>query len=371
MTDPSDTIAREELPMKPSTTVFLLLLFLCCSKAHAVVTFDWATVGNPGNGGDVQPQGTFGAVGYAYRISKHEVTNAQYVEFLNAVDPMGTNSLGLYRSWMTSEADGGIIYDDSESNGSKFRVKPGRDNNPVVYVSFIDAMCFANWLENGQGSASVATGAYTITDGLSEVRNPNATYFIPSENEWYKAAYHKNDGVTANYWDYPTSTDAVPFSDQPPGNGAPTPSNTANFRKNDGVANGYDDGFAITGSPITSLTENYLTDVGSYPSSLSPYGTFDQGGNVFEWNEAVYSSIVGVNRGVRGGGYFLDYSTLSASVRFHPPDLPGGESGDVGFRVASRVPEPSAGHLGLIAAAALLLQSTLRCASRKPLLSKR
>jgi formylglycine-generating enzyme required for sulfatase activity len=206
---------------------------------------------------------------------------------------------------------------------------------------------------------------YAINDGLSEVRNPSATYFIPSEDEWYKAAYHKNDGVTANYWDYPTSTDAVPFSDQPPGSGAPTPSNTANFRQDDGVANGYDDGWAVTGVPFLTLRQTYLTDVGSYASSLSPYGTFDQGGNVIEWNEAVYSSEAtggAPHRGVRGGDVTLPSHVLAASAQFFPPNptAPGvfplsAEDEVMGFRIASRIPEPGTGLLGLLASAGLLL----------------
>jgi formylglycine-generating enzyme required for sulfatase activity len=312
-------------------------------------------VGNPGNGGDVQPQGTFGAVDYVYRISKHEVTNAQYTEFLNAVDPTGANALSLYHPGMSSDVLGGINLDSFAANASKYQVKSGRDNNPVVLVTFIDAMRFTNWLENGQGSGSTESGVYAIRNGLSETRNPNATYFIPSENEWYKAAYHKNDGATANYWGYPTSTDTIPFSDQPPGSGAPTQSNTANFEKNDGVTNGYDDGFAVTGSMIFTRTHNYLTDVGSYTASLSPYGTFDQGGNVIEWNETVYSTFLGAHRGVRGGSFFLNSDVLAASTRFFPPDL-SNESEDLGFRVASRIPEPGTGLLGLFAAAGLLLR---------------
>ena len=133
-------------------------------------------------------------------------------------------------------------------------MKSGRDNNPVNYVSFFDAMRFTNWLENGQGTGSPESGVYTIGSGFNETRNPSATYFIPSENEWYKAAYHKNDGVTANFWDYPTSKDAASFRDQPPGRDAPTQSNTANFQKNDAIANGYDDGYAVTGSPSFSFS---------------------------------------------------------------------------------------------------------------------
>jgi len=106
--------------MKTHTAIAFLTLFLCSATAQAVVTFDWATVGNPGNGRD---DTGFGAVSYVYRISKHEVTNAQYTEFLNAADPTGVNALFLYNSNMSSDANGGINLNSGAVNGSKYQVK--------------------------------------------------------------------------------------------------------------------------------------------------------------------------------------------------------------------------------------------------------
>jgi hypothetical protein len=86
-------------------------------------------------------------------------------------------------------------------------------------------------------------------------------------------------------------TNNQPYSDQPPG---ATPDNTrvGNFHKNDGLANGYDDGYAATGSTsCPTIGQNCLTDVGAYNSSPSYYGTFDQGGNVREWNEVIFKPI--------------------------------------------------------------------------------
>ena len=206
-----------------------LALSATLQKAQAA-TIDMVTVGNPGNAGDVQSQRHVSARSrYNYRIGKYEVTNAQYVEFLNGVDPTGANTLALYNSSMSSDARGGINFNGGAANGSKYEIKPGRDNNPVVFVSWYDSIRFANWLHNGQGSGDTENGAYTLlggtptpSNGNSITRNAGAKWWLPSEDEWYKAAYHKNDGVTGNYWDYPTSTDAVPYSDQPPGSGAPT-----------------------------------------------------------------------------------------------------------------------------------------------------
>jgi len=88
--------------MKPTTIIALLLSFYTASHGSAAVTFGWAAVGNPGNLAEVQPGGTFGAVDYSYRFSKHEVTNRQYTEFLNAVDPLGLNDFDLYYPSMTT-----------------------------------------------------------------------------------------------------------------------------------------------------------------------------------------------------------------------------------------------------------------------------
>ena len=81
------------------------------------------------------------------------------------------------------------------------------------YVSFWDAARFANWLHNGQptgpqGPGTTEDGAYhDVGNQTLFGRNAGAKFFIPTEDEWYKAAYHKNDGVTGNYWDYPTASE--------------------------------------------------------------------------------------------------------------------------------------------------------------------
>jgi hypothetical protein len=125
----------------------------------------------------------------------------------------------------------------------------------------------------------------------------------------------------------------VPDSYPPPSTNAPVPSNTANFVRNDSIANGYNDGFAVTGSP-TYASQNYLTDVGAYRSANSPYGTNDQGGNVTE--------LVDVSTGIkrtRGGGFGSTNVRLQA-IGGVDLNLPFAETGGIGFRVAL-VPEPS------------------------------
>ncbi len=94
--------------------------------------------------------------------------------------------------------------------------------------------------------------------------------------------------MTGHYLNYPTSTNTVPYSVPPPGNDAPNPSNTANFRTHDFMVNGYDDGYAVTASTEFSSSQNYLTDVGAYTLSIGPFGTFDQGGKCFGMERLIH-----------------------------------------------------------------------------------
>jgi hypothetical protein len=299
---------------------------LCAFPAHAEIAIDWVAVGDPGNACDAQPGGCFGSVGTVYQIGKYPITNAQYAEFLNAV--AATDTYGLYNASMGS-GYGGIARSGSAEPYSYSPIA-GREEMPVNYVSFWDALRFANWLHNGQptgaqDSTTTEDGAYTITEtGIDEnsiTRNAGAAIFIPSEDEWYKAAYY--DTGAAVYYDYPAGSDTQTTCAAP----GPTP-NTANCAAYD------------------------LTDVGSYTGAASPVGTFDQGGNVWEWNDTIISVSA---RGHRGGAYYNTADTLAASLR--GTDIPADESDVVGFRVASLppVPVPALGPVGLLAAAAGLL----------------
>lgn len=251
----SPRVAAEMLMNTLRLFYSLLVVFFCVTTVRAV-NIETVPVGNPGNPPDMRYNDEFfitngvGAVNYEYRIGKYEVTNAQYVEFLNNVDRSGANTLYLHTGFMNR----GIESNPSAVEGAKYSIKSGRANHPVSGVTWFAAIRFANWLHNGQGSGDTEDGAYTLLGGTSLPsnrnaisRNPGARWFLPSEDEWYKAAYHKNDGPSGDYWDFPTATNTTPYSDQPPGSDAPDPSNTANFLAHDHLANGYNDGYAITG----------------------------------------------------------------------------------------------------------------------------
>jgi formylglycine-generating enzyme required for sulfatase activity len=297
--------------MQSSKLLTLAATAVLITAASASVTMDWVTVGNTGNAADTTG---YGAVGYVYQIGKYEVTNAQYGAFLNAAAQ--TDSYGLYNSSM---ADYGITR--SGSSGSfTYSVTGALANRPVVYVSWFDAARFANWMMNGQGSGSTETGAYTLNGATSGIilANAGAQVYIPTEDEWYKAAYYNATNQT--YSVYPNGENAITTAD-------------ANY--------------GSTGS----------TDVGSYSSDPSYYGTFDQGGNVWEWNDAV---LTGSQRGLRGGaglngfgGIFDGVSGLASSTRgsLFSTD----EYANTGFRLAS-VPEPSSFVLTMLASGVMLIR---------------
>ncbi|MFN9970043.1 MAG: SUMF1/EgtB/PvdO family nonheme iron enzyme, partial [Phycisphaerae bacterium] len=109
-------------------------------------------------------------------------------------------------------------------------------NRPVLMISWSNAVRFCNWLTNGQASdpASTEDGSYTLAGATSNAvlmlvtRRPDAMYVLPTEDEWYKAAYHKNDGPTNHYWEYATQSEAMPSNSIV----SPDPGNSATFWDN-------------------------------------------------------------------------------------------------------------------------------------------
>ena len=317
--------------------LFCAISLFATSPATAV-TISWVPVGNLGNAPDtvVMSDGTtgYGAVPYAYSIGKYDVTNSQYVEFLNAKDANGANTLGLYNSGMSDASlGGGINFTAGNANGSKYSVISSDGNHPVNYVTWYDALRFANWLNNGQGNGDTESGAYTLlggtptpSNGLSITRNVGATVFLVGEDEWYKAAYY--NPANKKYFLYPTSSNTAPTA-----SGPTALANHANYNN-----------LNLAG---------LLTDVGAYTGTTSPPGAFDMAGDVLQWNEALISGSL---RGLRGGSFFNSSNSMQSSFRNNLSPLDEGSA--VGFRLTNipggYVPEPSTGVLAVLACGLLL-----------------
>ncbi|MBJ7397081.1 MAG: SUMF1/EgtB/PvdO family nonheme iron enzyme, partial [Akkermansiaceae bacterium] len=296
------------------TDVFSNTIIGHYAYAYSPVPVEFVSVDDAGNEPDTNG---YGAVSDFFGIGKYEATIEQYTAFLN--DVASSDPYKLYNTNMASDLNvAGIIR--SGVPGSYSYSVIGSGKRPVVYVSWFDAARFCNWVSNGADNESdTETGAYDLSGATNGIfhKNPWASCYLPSEDEWFKAAYYKGanaSNTNAGYWTYPTQ------SDETPGNSVGTLSNQANF--NNGV-------YSLTQSSVYSLDQNYLTDVGAFAASGSAYATFDQGGNVWEWNDAV---DVGSRRGVRGGWYQDGNVALRSAWR--SSELSTSEYKYLGFRVA-------------------------------------
>ena len=330
---------------------------IVADSAAALITIDTVLVGNVGNAND--PATGYGAVSSDYRIGKYEVTLNQYTAFLNAVG--ATDPYSLYHANMAANLNIAGIARSGASGAYTYSVI-GSGARPVTYVSWFDAARFANWMHNGQPTGAqtagtTETGAYTLNGALSGtgfMRTLNATYGLPSENEWYKAAYHQpasQGGDSDNYWRFPTANNAVPNSR----NGSASDPNSANYYRDGGIGNGVNGGFAVSQSQFYSPSQQYLTVVGAFSLASSFYGTFDQGGNVYEWNDSVNGTTHGLRSSSWSGGVNLDATSRNGVG-------PTGESDISGFRITF-IPEPGVTSIMVLGTVVLarLRKRTLYC----------
>ena len=253
--------------------------------------------------GDTNPASGYGIVNNDYRMGTYEITNDQWNKFKTSV--------------------GGTVT-GSPSNAYDASAYFTGTNVPTNALSWYEGAQFVNWLNTSMGqqpaykfTGTQGTGDYTLGvwesgdtgyDADNPYRNSNAYYFMPSEDEWVKAAYWNG----TNLQTYASVGDVTPTQ------------SGWNFYA---IGNGY-------------ATDPYGPwDVGSGSEELN--GTFDMMGNVWEWMESPYYSgdyLSGSSRGIRGGSYYKDVTNLRSSYRLSYGG-PYDEFFSLGFRVAS-VPEP-------------------------------
>jgi sulfatase modifying factor 1 len=331
---------------RPPRVVFsigVVALLASLAVPARAVTIDWVTVGDPGNTADTDPSG-YGAVATSFQIMKYEFTNQLYTDFLNSV--AATDTYSLYNASMGSNARGGIT--QSGASGSfTYSVKTNMGDKPVNYVSWFDAARVSNWYQNGAASSSsTETGAYTLvggqTTGNAPAVNPGATFYIPTEDQWYKAAYYQGGGTNAGYWNYATQSDSDPTAVTAGETGIGSAGNTGNFANFNRAA-----GWNELNGNVTTVGTN---------GGPSAYGAFDMSGNVLEWNDLDGLASSGSSRGFRGGNYndSNPFNLSSSSWSSYDPSF---EMPNIGFRLASpaasSVPEIDPNSLGSVLALVL------------------
>jgi sulfatase modifying factor 1 len=289
-------------------------LVVSLASAGEALVIPTVPIGSPGNAADPATGSRYGAVAYTYHLGKTEVTNAQYAAFLNAVAVTDPNSLYHTSMGLPGLGQWGGITRTGAAGSYSYATMAGREQWPVNWVSFWDALRFANWLHNGQpagaqGPTTTEDGAYTLTSaGIASnaiTRNSGWIWAVASGDEWYKGAFYQPPaagGPASGYWTYGTSTNTI--SQAMANYSGPAP------------------------APVGGYAGNY-------------WGAQDMAGNVWEYNEATFG-LSPTGRGLIGGSFVSAANTLQSN--FFGPNDASQHWYDYGFRVVA-VPAPSAAAL--------------------------
>ena len=277
-----------------------------------------------------------GGVGYRYGIGRLEITDRQWVKFLNTADPTGRDPHHLYDP--TEDSAGwprfGEIDFTSKARRRHHYSVPYLQwaDKPYGFANFLRAARFVNSMFNGKllsKRASSAGGFQYLTykvrlssqteRGMYDLarhkrsgarRAQRSGFVVPSQNEWIKAAYFDpSGGGTYSYWKYPTNPgvfgDGTATAPSPttldPTNGDVTNSATqplATYHASGLAAPSWCPAqvsasncssvnpFGLDPTTYADLYQGSVSTVGQ-AKTTSPWGTLDQGGNVVEWTDTI------------------------------------------------------------------------------------
>jgi formylglycine-generating enzyme required for sulfatase activity len=326
---------------------YVFLGFRVSTISNPLSLSNFVSVGDINNNMDIN---TYGGVSYEYKIGIYEVTNCEYVEFLNSVAK--DDVYQLYNPSMTIDPVGGIERLGSDKNYT-YAAKNSMANKPVVFVSWFDCARYCNWLHNGKGNGSTETGAYNLngnTTGNAISKNLGAKYYLPTENEWYKAAYYKSGGINMGYWLYPTQSNIPPttVSANNIGDGSArqseyicqeltvVPTTTTTTTTTSAPSNTTTTIAPGSSSANYALSADWNTEDGNVTTvgsngGPSFYGAYDMSGNVWEFID--FSSIFALI--LRGGAWSSTVFALSSSSSNSFTST--STRSDTGFRVVSRL----------------------------------
>ncbi|MDR1282866.1 MAG: formylglycine-generating enzyme family protein [Opitutaceae bacterium] len=309
-----------------AATLATTLTAVAATTAWAI-EIETVPVGNPGNAANGNTG--LGAVSYEYQIGKYAVTNEQYTAFLNAV--ARTDTYGLYSSGMNSNY--AKIIREGDAGTWSYTVAAGWEKKAVVYVGFYDALRFVNWLTNGQptgvqDTTTTESGMYVLDGKNTLVAEASHTagngWVIPDQDEWHKAAYYNGDGT---YRLYPVMAEELNRT-------------MASYWIPDGA-----DGLGIGGLNPGGTVIADVDYFDATPGANSYYGTFQQGGNVYEWSDTPDADADASKRLMWGGAYLTGVTELYSDASPHSRDATS-EQYFTGFRVVNlaalaSVPEPA------------------------------
>jgi formylglycine-generating enzyme required for sulfatase activity len=288
-------------------SVLAMVLALGSAQAAVVSLGSYVEIGDPNNTGD----GVFtkyGAVDHVFEIGTHEITYGQWTAFRNARPDVPNTGGTAENHWVVNYG--------------------GDDNYPVVNVSLVEATLYANWLTSGDPNDGVyyyiagdpfvsPYTAYPQADRELALKTWGTIHVLPTENEWYKAAYYEG----GNRWsDYSDGSDDTTTSEEP----------IEKWSRGDSPEHGW------------NYESEYMRT--ALAGALEQNGTINLNGNVFEWMEELTPAGNGI---VRGGTGLKDYSYMRSGSR-DTHFMPWESDYDVGFRMAKVIPEPMTVGLALI-----------------------